>query len=103
MGVERVEIVTDGTSAIYGSDAVAGVVNIISPRSIRGVKVEGDVILLLPPSIRPPPAMPELPDVTIYCEALAVRIVGDPLTAATLHTPFVLRTVEPPLSAPVGS
>ena len=44
MGVERVEIVTDGTSAIYGSDAVAGVVNILSPRSIRGVKLEGDLM-----------------------------------------------------------
>ena len=28
--VERVEILTDGASAIYGSDAIAGVVNIIS-------------------------------------------------------------------------
>lgn len=38
--VERVEIVTDGTSAIYGSDAVGGVVNIITPRSLRGLALE---------------------------------------------------------------
>lgn len=38
--VQRVEIVPDGSSAIYGSDAIGGVVNIITPRSIRGVALE---------------------------------------------------------------
>lgn len=37
LGVERVEIVADGASAIYGSDAVAGVVNLIPRRSLDGV------------------------------------------------------------------
>jgi formamidopyrimidine-DNA glycosylase len=41
--------------------------------------------------------MPELPDVTIYCEALADRAVGDPLQLARVSNPFVLRSVEPPL------
>lgn len=36
LGVERVEIVADGASAIYGSDAVAGVVNLI-PRDRKSV------------------------------------------------------------------
>lgn len=36
--VERVEIVTDSASAIYGSDAVAGVVNIILNRNYDGAK-----------------------------------------------------------------
>ncbi len=36
LGVERVEIIADGASAIYGSDAVAGVVNIIPRRSLDG-------------------------------------------------------------------
>ena len=34
--VERVEILTDGASAIYGSDAVGGVVNFILRRDLRG-------------------------------------------------------------------
>lgn len=37
--VERVEVVTGGTSSIYGSDAVAGVVNIITESRERGLKL----------------------------------------------------------------
>lgn len=37
LGVERIEVVADGASAIYGSDAVAGVVNLIPRRSLDGV------------------------------------------------------------------
>lgn len=39
LGVERVEVLTDGASAIYGSDAVAGVVNLIPRRRLDGVEV----------------------------------------------------------------
>lgn len=39
LGVERVEVIADGASAIYGSDAIAGVVNIIPRRSLSGVEV----------------------------------------------------------------
>lgn len=39
LGLERVEIVADGASAIYGSDAVAGVVNLILRRNVEGVEV----------------------------------------------------------------
>ncbi|WP_298195960.1 TonB-dependent siderophore receptor, partial [Novosphingobium sp.] len=39
LGVERVEVVADGASAIYGSDAVAGVVNLIPRRSLNGAEV----------------------------------------------------------------
>lgn len=38
LGVERVEVVADGASAIYGSDAVAGVVNLIPRRSLNGIE-----------------------------------------------------------------
>lgn len=38
LGLERVEVVADGASAIYGSDAVAGVVNLIPRRSLNGVE-----------------------------------------------------------------
>jgi formamidopyrimidine-DNA glycosylase len=46
--------------------------------------------------------MPELPDVQVYLEQLAPRIVGQPLDRATIAKPFVLRTVEPPLPALAG-
>lgn len=36
--IDRVEILTDGASAIYGADAVAGVVNIITKRDYSGVE-----------------------------------------------------------------
>lgn len=39
LGVERIEVVADGASAIYGSDAVAGVVNLIPRRSLNGLEV----------------------------------------------------------------
>ena len=39
--VDRIEIVADGASAIYGSDAVAGVVNIILKRGYDGFKLSG--------------------------------------------------------------
>lgn len=38
--VERVEVLQDGASAIYGSDAIAGVVNIIMRRDFEGLKVK---------------------------------------------------------------
>jgi outer membrane receptor protein involved in Fe transport len=38
--IERVETLLDGSSAIYGADAVAGVVNIITRRSFDGVQVD---------------------------------------------------------------
>ena len=39
--------------------------------------------------------MPELPDVTVYVEALDQRILGQTLTRVRLASPFLLRTVEP--------
>jgi formamidopyrimidine-DNA glycosylase len=39
--------------------------------------------------------MPELPDVTIYLEALQSRLLGQTLEKLRLASPFVLRTVEP--------
>src|SRR5438270_7965755 len=42
--------------------------------------------------------MPELPDVTVYIEALERRIVGQTLQRVRLANPFVLRTVEPSIA-----
>jgi outer membrane receptor protein involved in Fe transport len=39
--IERVEILTGGASSVYGSDAVAGVVNIIYKKDFEGVELEG--------------------------------------------------------------
>ena len=46
--------------------------------------------------------MPELPDVTVYLEALERRILGATLQRVRLLTPFLLRSVDPPLSAVTG-
>ena len=46
--------------------------------------------------------MPELPDVVVYCEALAARVQGDVLKHVELRSPFVLRTAVPPLSSVEG-
>ena len=41
--------------------------------------------------------MPELPDVVLYIEHLERRIRGDRLEQVRLASPFLLRTVTPPL------
>ena len=46
--------------------------------------------------------MPELPDVELYLFALRPRIVGAKLERVRLATPFLLRSVEPPLDAATG-
>ena len=46
--------------------------------------------------------MPELPDITVYIEALEGRILGRPLVGVRLGSPFVLRSVEPPLAVFAG-
>src|SRR5229473_40895 len=40
--VERIEILKDGASAVYGSDAIAGVVNIITRRRFNGTELSGE-------------------------------------------------------------
>jgi formamidopyrimidine-DNA glycosylase len=42
--------------------------------------------------------MPELPDITLYLAALRARVAGQPLQRITLKSPFLLRTVEPPVA-----
>jgi formamidopyrimidine-DNA glycosylase len=46
--------------------------------------------------------VPELPDLTVYVEALAARVVGQTLRQVRLGNPFLLRTVAPPLAAVAG-
>jgi formamidopyrimidine-DNA glycosylase len=46
--------------------------------------------------------MPELPDITAYITALEPRIVGQKLERVRLGSPFLLRTVQPPLALVEG-
>lgn len=46
--------------------------------------------------------MPELPDITVYLEALAPRVVGRTVESARVGSPFVLRTFDPPLESLIG-
>lgn len=46
--------------------------------------------------------MPELPDITIYIEALEKRILNHTLERVQLASPFLLRTATPPISAAEG-
>jgi formamidopyrimidine-DNA glycosylase len=46
--------------------------------------------------------MPELPDITAYIAALESRLVGQPLEYIRVASPFLLRTVQPPLANAEG-
>jgi formamidopyrimidine-DNA glycosylase len=46
--------------------------------------------------------MPEYPDIIVYLERLRPRVEGQPLERVRLASPFLLRTVEPPLAAAEG-
>jgi formamidopyrimidine-DNA glycosylase len=46
--------------------------------------------------------MPELPDILLYLHALRPRVVGHRVQRARLASPFLLRSIDPPLSAVEG-
>src|SRR6267143_5605385 len=46
--------------------------------------------------------MPELPDVTVYIEALESRVLGHRLERVKLLNPFILRTAVPPIASAEG-
>ncbi|GAC1631984.1 MAG: hypothetical protein NVS9B14_04620 [Candidatus Acidiferrum sp.] len=46
--------------------------------------------------------MPELPDITIYIEALEKRILGQRLENLRIGSPFLLRSVDPPVASAIG-
>lgn len=46
--------------------------------------------------------MPELPDITVYVEALERHIVGQTIDEVRLASPFLLRSVEPSLDEAIG-
>lgn len=46
--------------------------------------------------------MPELPDITIYLEALDARVTGQSLEDVRIVSPFLVRTFDPPVESLVG-
>lgn len=46
--------------------------------------------------------MPELPDITVYVEALNRRVAGARLDEVRLRSPFLLRSVDPPITSVKG-
>jgi formamidopyrimidine-DNA glycosylase len=46
--------------------------------------------------------VPELPDITLYLDALAPRVLGHALLSVEVVSPFVLRSVDPPLETSHG-
>jgi len=46
--------------------------------------------------------VPELPDIVVYIDSLRARIAGEPLERVRLGSPFLLRSVDPPLEALEG-
>src|SRR6516165_10656239 len=46
--------------------------------------------------------MPELPDIVVYLDCLEPRVKGQALEKVRLASPFLLRTVEPPINAIFG-
>jgi formamidopyrimidine-DNA glycosylase len=46
--------------------------------------------------------LPELPDITVYVEALEKRIIGRKLERSRIANPFLVRSVEPPISDTEG-
>jgi formamidopyrimidine-DNA glycosylase len=47
--------------------------------------------------------VPELPDITVYLDALSKRVLGRTLERVDIVSPFVLRSVEPPLASCHGT
>lgn len=50
----------------------------------------------------PVPCMPELPDIETSLSALRCRVLGQQIEACILKSPFLHRTVDPPVSGIVG-
>jgi formamidopyrimidine-DNA glycosylase len=46
--------------------------------------------------------MPELPDITLYLEHLAPRVLNQPIERVVVRSPFVVRSVTPPMTDAAG-
>ena len=66
----------------------------LTPRNCSSCQSAGKTCNLL--------LMPELPDIAAYITALDSRILGQPIEHVRLASPFLLRTVEPPIASVEG-
>ena len=46
--------------------------------------------------------MPELPDVTVYIEALSERVLDQPILKIRIGSPFIVRSFDPPVRVAEG-
>ncbi len=46
--------------------------------------------------------MPELPDIELYLHALRPRLLDQVITGVRMATPFLVRTIDPPVTAMTG-
>ena len=46
--------------------------------------------------------MPELPDIELYLHALRPRLLNQVIAGVRIATPFLVRTIEPPVTAMIG-
>jgi formamidopyrimidine-DNA glycosylase len=60
------------------------------------------MVLALRPARSHNPPVPELPDLEVYAEALAARVLGQPLLRVRVTSPFLLRSAAPPLGEAEG-
>jgi outer membrane cobalamin receptor len=58
--IDRIEIITGGTSTVYGSDAIAGVVNFITQEDYSGLGIEAGLSMAEPGDAEPNQGMPKL-------------------------------------------
>src|SRR5688572_28775111 len=58
--------------------------------------------LITAPAYTIDPSMPELPDILLYLHSLRPRIIGHRVAGVRLASPFLLRSIDPPLPSIVG-
>ena len=73
--IERVDVLTGGASAVYGADAVAGVVNFVLNTKFEGVRIDGNV------------NMYQHNNSNAYARSI-VNAAGDPLPPGSVNTGF---------------
>ena len=62
----------------------------------------GDTVVNTLGVARPKDTMPELPDILAYLHALRARLLGQPLERVRLMSPFLVRSVHPPITEAHG-
>lgn len=93
MLIQRVDVVTGGTSAVYGSDAITGVVNFIIDRNFNGIKAFAQTGISSPYRDRRSYK---------YGVAAGGNIFGDKVHIEGSYERFVMDAIESKLDRPLG-